>query len=306
MIPLIINVHVIDPHNIGDTLSAPVNYFDFPGFEVLKADIRHLEKFVQAHFEELQNRDRIYIIVGGGGLLFTRFFRAFQQLKSLFPQAFLIAWGIGQQIYEQTMDREKILQDFPYADYLERFNIIGIRDYGLAHEAHSPRIEWVPCASCLHPLFDVPREIKHPYVVFSHQKFQLNFPAFPRMTHDCQDFKAVLDFLGSGEIILTSSYHGAYWGTLLGRKVLAFPFSTKFQTLKHSPAVYPVAKWTPSNFQIHLFGKTLYQRLNLKKFTCSLEDWQSFVPQCQTYPQALGECRERNQQFFQQLLQSLG
>ena len=109
--------------------------------------------------------------------------------------------------------------------YLDGVDLVGIRDYDVG-------LPWVPCASCMHPEFDRPRSPKHEVVVFSHKKFRLNIKGLPTFTNKEVDFRAVLDFLGSGETILTSSFHGAYWGTLLGRKVLAFPFSSKFFWLK--------------------------------------------------------------------------
>jgi len=293
---LIVNFHVIDDHNIGDRLSAPVEYFDFPGFETIKADIRKIDDFINAYQDKLTLYDRVVFIIGGGGLLFSRFLDSFQKLKIICPKATLIAWGIGQQIYlNQSLLTPK---EFPYGDYLEGFDMIGIRDYEQDYS-------WVPCASCLHPLFDLKREIKHEFVVFSHKKFQLHINGLPRITNDSSSFQEVLDFLGSGETILTSSYHGAYWGTLLGRKVLAFPFSSKFYTLKHSPGLYPIQQWTQFSRKITLFGKTLYQKYDKNKFTCSIKEWKAELKNCQFYPHSLRECRDQNKLYYAQLLEFL-
>ena len=282
----IINMHVIDPQNIGDLLSAPIHYFSFPGYEKSSADLRLV----------LEDPLSSNLIVGGGGLLFPRFLKPIQQLAEMRSRGKLIAWGVGQQTYGAI--NQKSIQSFNYSEYLDRFDLVGIRDINSGYN-------WVPCASCMHSSFDKPREIKHPFVVFSHKKFQLHIDQLPRMTHASDRLDEVLDFLGSGETILTSSYHGAYWGTLLGRKVLAFPFSSKFATFKHQPGLYPVQKWSSSAQKIQLFGKVIYESQNQSKLSCATEDWQLQLKGCLTYPESLEECRGRNRWFYEQVLNCL-
>jgi hypothetical protein len=157
----------------------------------------------------------------------------------------------------------------------------------------------------MHPAFDRQREVKHEIVVFSHKKFQIHIPGVPRLTNTTQNFEQVLDFLASGETIITSSYHGAYWGTLLGRKVLAFPFSTKFYTFKHLPTLYPVKKWKPASWKLSIFKKQIYQRWDKNKFLCDLQNWQDLLKNCQSYPESLVECRTQNQKFYEQCLEMI-
>ncbi|MBD2577470.1 hypothetical protein [Oscillatoria sp. FACHB-1406] len=283
----LVNYHVIDPGNIGDSLSAPSAYFSFPGYRVEAADIRA----VQA--DQIDNK---YIIVGGGGLLYSRFLDNFLKLREAGNVKKLIAWGIGQQNY--SLSTIKDVRSFNYSEYLDGFDLMGIRD------SDSP-YSWVPCASCLHPSLDKKREIEHELVIFSHKKFQLNMPRIPRLTNASSSFDEVLDFLGSGETILTSSYHGAYWGTLLGRKVLAFPFSSKFYTLKHQPAIYGVEKWRQEKITFSLFKKRLYEFRYKNKFSCSTEGWQEALKDCRSYPEALQECRDRNQWYYERVLDLL-
>lgn len=283
----IASCHVIDPDNIGDLLSAPAHYFTFPGFKVEPLDIRSLQP------DAVQHR---HVIVGGGGLLFPRFLNNLTQLVATSGRGKLIAWGIGQQLYGNfTPDS---IRAFDYAKYLADFDLVGVRDFGCTYD-------WVPCASCLHPAFDRQRPIQHEFVVFSHKKFQLKIEPFPHMTHEVDDFAAVLDFLASGETILTSSYHGAYWGTLLGRKVLAFPFSSKFYTLKHLPGLHSMANWQPSARQFRLFNRVVYQLRYKNKYTCNLENWQAGLQHCQTYPESLSESRAQNQAYYAKVMDLL-
>ncbi|HEY9688871.1 MAG TPA: hypothetical protein V6D46_02675 [Coleofasciculaceae cyanobacterium] len=249
-----------------------------------------------------QNRAIVHLL-GGGGLLFYRFKAAIHALvaqKQQFPnQTKLIAWGPGQQLYGQFTPQQ--IQDFDYRSYLDGFDLVGLRD---AHvETLGLGYHWLPCASCLHPAFDRPRPIRHEFVVFSHKKFQIHFPEFPTLTNEETNFETVLDFLGSGETILTSSYHGAYWGTLLGRKVLAFPFTSKTHTLKHRPAIVPIERWQPAGWQLKVLGKTWIDRRRYDQFTCDVTGWQRALNQCRTYPESLQETRDRNHWFYQRVME---
>ena len=46
------------------------------------------------------------------------------------------------------------------------------------------------------------------------------------------DENKTIEFIGSGDVVVTNSYHGAYWATLLGKVVVAFPWASKFYGLK--------------------------------------------------------------------------
>jgi hypothetical protein len=321
---VIINAHVIDSRNIGDLASSPTNYFDFP-YPVETLDIRSINpKFGEPKsgfggsitLEEIKkNADKVkyHLIIGGGGLLFRQFlgsFETLEELKSVFKGKW-IAWGVGQQIYSSPKSSESNLIDslvadrdkFDYHTYLKHFEAIGIRDTGFNYN-------WVPCASCMHPTFDQQREIKHDFVVFSHRKFQIKIGSFPRMSHDTQSLEEVIDFLGSGETIITSSYHGAYWGTLLGRKVIAFPFSTKFLTFKHPPSIYPVSQWKYSRIKFRPFKTTFLNKINFEfnfgdKYTCTTNNWRDLLLNAHSYPNILQEYREANLNFYQKVMKTL-
>ena len=86
----------------------------------------------------------------------------------------------------------------------------------------------------------------------------------------------IIRFIAESEIILTSSYHGAYWGFLLNKKVVINGnWSTKFDTLKYQPA--------------HLSN-----------------DLSSDIEKCvQPSTDYLHECMELNDQFYQTVMQSL-
>lgn len=287
----IANYHVIDEKNIGDFFSSPLHYFDFPGYEVSKIDIRTLDK--DSPKDDADSPLPHHAIVGGGGLIFERFLNNFRRLQARKDDRRLVMWGAGHQIYQFDQG-----QKFEYLPYLEKFDLVGIRDFGSGYD-------WVPCVSCMHEVFDRQYPIEHEFVVFSHKKFQINIENFPRMTNEAQNFEEIVSFLASGETILTSSFHGAYWGTLLGRKVLAFPFTSKFFTLKHPATLYPMKHWHQPDRSLRIFGKTLYQRYDETKFLCDTEDWRSHLKHCQSYPESLSECRDRNRRFYERVMNEL-
>ena len=284
--PKLINYHVPDPTNIGDLLSSPLRYFDFSGFDIHARDIRTVDS---------NNVEDTHSIIGGGGLLFERFLPHFEHINEA-KKGKCIVWGVGQQRYGMATWKPDL---FDYTSYVSQSHLVGIRDEGMNYP-------WVPCVSCMHPAFDKPRVPQYDYVVFSHKKFQIDFPDVPRMTNENTDFEAVLDFLGSGNTILTSSFHGVYWGILLGRKVLAFPFSSKFFTLKHRPALYPVNKWRSGGKKFSLFGKVIYAPKHKEDiYLCETENWQQALDNAQVYPESLEECRNRNHWFYQRVMSTL-
>ena len=309
---LVINVHVVDESNVGDLFSSPFKYFEFAQSTTTTIDIRHLDRELATIAQQIQDGslgdyNHLCFIVGGGGLLFPRFvnnFVALQQFKVQYQDRIpiqLIAWGIGQQIYRTDPDRQRYYQDFDYSKYLQQFDLIGIRDF----EHPDPNYHWVPCASCMSEKFDKPRSIQHEFVVFSHKKFQIKLGNFPRMTNGTHNFSQVLDFLGAGETILTSSYHGVYWGTLLGRKVLAFPFSSKFYTLKHPAVNFVIDRWQQSKREIKVLGKQLYDFGYSKHFSCSTTGWREALAGCQVYSELLQAYRARSQWYYEQVASCL-
>ncbi len=130
-----------------------------------------------------------------------------------------IAWGIGHNFHngETKID---------YKNYLSNFRLIGVRDFGFHQH--------VPCASCMSNVFDKKYEITNETVIYEHHEHPINMD-FPKMTNLGINLEEKIKFLGSAETIITSSYHGAYWGMLLNRKVkVEIPFSSKFYGFKNN------------------------------------------------------------------------
>lgn len=116
--------------NTGDLMASPAFYFPF---------IRDIPLFdtLRVNGEILKNS---FVILGGGGMVgYPDFFNAVEMIKEL--AAVVVGWGVGHNIHGcNTID---------WTDHSKGYALLGIRDFG-----HTP--VWVPCASCMSPLFDNP------------------------------------------------------------------------------------------------------------------------------------------------------
>lgn len=200
----LVNIHVSPSKNVGDRMSSPRHYFtwlaDIPILPLAKTNIAQVA------------------IIGGGGLLANGYLDCFMYPLMNYP-GIKIGWGIGLNTHEST--RSEI------PSYINRFHLLGIRD-------DLPGFNWVPCASCLSMAFDNPPQPTTDVVVYEHRHFPLclDFPTQNNST----DFFSAINHLCLGETVITNSYHGMYWGTLLRRRVVVIkPFSSKFFYWKYPP-----------------------------------------------------------------------
>ncbi len=243
----IVGLNLIEAPNVGDRYCSPLHYFDFPG-TVIKGNIRDFAK----------HQDADAVIFGGGALAQNVAERA-----PSFASSLKIGWGLGHT------QRGVLGPHGNYSALLQDLDLYGIRDWGLASDDN-----YVPCASCMLPQLDRAYKIEHEFVYYGHEKLTPLAGLEPRMTNSELNIQAVIEFLGSGETIVTSSYHGMYWGTLLGRKVIAIPFGSKFFHFK-----YPVPLRA---------------------------EWKEGAAAAKAFPEALGESRAYNQNFHKKVLEVLG
>ncbi len=209
----IINLSCHNNNNAGDMAAAPADYFDFP-FELEKL---HIQGYTE------NNKD---IIFGGGGIIHNPNSMSEIVLRNTGK---MITWGCGHNIEGG--------KDITWPNWMDKIELHGMRDYNTA-------FNWVPCVSCMSPLFDKKQYPIFDVVVYESRNFLLGINGFPKMNNQANTLENILTFLSSGNIILTNSYHGAYWGTLLGRKVIIVnPFSTKFTMFKHQPIISDRNNW---------------------------------------------------------------
>jgi hypothetical protein len=277
---MIVNLHRVNTKNIGDLMCAPYRYFAF----LQNSPVLDLIGFKEGESPTLDDRKEWAkqvaqagaLIIGGGGLLGTDFFaggfRRVQSERSTASKA--IIWGAGHNDWKIGDWRKlKAVHDVD----AQNFDLIGVRDYNSGYE-------WVPCVSCMSPELDEFSgvEIVHEVGMYAHSGTMKNPKLLDRIPRNLPtlsndgELRPVLKFLASCETVLTDSFHGMYWATLMGRKVIAFPSSSKFYSAKH-----PVP-------------------------LCAPEDWQSRMRMAHTYPEALQECRQANAAFADKVANLIG
>jgi hypothetical protein len=295
--------HRKDPNNVGDIASNPLQYFLRPD-EYKTIDVANLgaEPYPE----------NVPLIIGGGGLIGNNFMGDFYreilessdrlQLEEMFDRSWSLSNPEYKELFDkfhreyktllkETIDQVKPVRspriiwgaghnnDNPMQEYhqikwpkvFSKYTMVGLRDY---HSSN--RFTWTPCASCMHPAFDKSYTIKNDIIWFEHKKQLVkdfgNHP-IPRFVNSGSNIEQTIELLGSANTIITNSYHGAYWGILLGKKVLiAGSWSSKFNFFKHQPATV---------------GRK--------------EDWQDYIDTAPIFPNALDECRAATTGFWQQV-----
>ncbi len=169
----------------------------------------------------------------GGGQLFSQLSLTLASIYELNLAAKVIAWGVG---LPPAGVRDKLVREVT-----QEFALFGTRNYD-----RRDHLTFVPCASCLSPLFDDVVKPKHEVVAYLHRRkgSPVDVPAdIPMMTNAMRPPREVIDFIASGEIVVTSSYHGVYWAQLLGRRVVCLPYNDKFATFQHHPTMAEADGW---------------------------------------------------------------
>ena len=274
--PKIMGLHRKNTNNIGDLMASPLRYFSFPEAEVALFDIlgwNEMEEQSEQRRSEWKEafKQSDIIIIGGGGLLEINFFES--SLRHVFtnrmPHQKVVLWGAGHNQWDVS-DWRALKKRIDWEKY--PFDEVGVRDAGESKP-------WVPCPSCMANEIEYSSyDIKHDIVVYLTSDGIEYRPSwtesvsnvFPMLSNSV-DFTSVIEFLKSGETVLTDSYHGVYWATLLGKKVVAFPSSSKFYSLKH-----PVP-------------------------LCDPEDWRRYKQLARCYVDALDECRIANRAFYRRI-----
>lgn len=220
-------------HNAGDLYCCPKFHYEFPEFEVKELFFRDIEQ-VRA----IQNS---VIVFGGGGIIdvtttMSKFYRHMVRTNRCFH------WGSGSNKlnplhidWALNEDEVKVADDI-----LDKFVLVGRRDYLPQYYANH---SYVPCVSCKLPQLQEEYVVKRRIGIVNHVKLKqitgLNYPTI-NMDLNQRTIDDIVRFIGESEIVIVSSYHAAYWGLLLGKKVLINGnWSSKFDTLK-----YPVTLLT--------------------------------------------------------------
>jgi len=296
-------VHRRDQNNVGDMASDPLQYF-MNTSDYLPVDITEISRH--------NFKPNVPIIAGGGGLLANDFMddalrnltvshdknkilqigadlwqetaaanrnirdEFFSKLNPLIAEyarklsednSPRIVWGAGHNgNYEK-----KFKGNLEYPTWLRNFDLVGVRDYAQEYE-------WVPCASCMHPAFRKKYTIKNEVIWFEHKKQLIKSTEFgnepiPRFINSGNNIEQTIELLGSANIIITNSYHGAYWGSLLGKRVIVTEaWSSKFNAMKHEPY-----------------------------FLQKGEYWKDYVGEAKEYPGALDQCISATEEYWKKV-----
>ncbi len=193
-----LGLHIRNTKNAGDAASCPLDYFEFP--DAVVADMR-----------TAPGCEPDLVIYGGGSITASPDFHSWK--------CPVIAWGVGHHVraepWADAMRTEHERASGLCAKYFPRDDVDGF--------------EVVPCASCMHPIFDERIEPRHAVVCYSAaRRVNVARGKLPHMTNEDGDIEDAVRFLASGKTVITSSYHGAYWARLLGRKVEIVPWGSKF------------------------------------------------------------------------------
>jgi hypothetical protein len=219
------NVHHPDKTNTGDWWSPPSRYFP------LKP--KATQSLVSYH---PRPGDTEIHILGGGGLG-SEFFRPHVARLAAKPRKYkLVAWGVGvdtKVLGATLLDPSQPVDLF--GDYFEHFDVVGTRVF-----SSDQRFTWVPCASCMHPAFFALRDRKPVRQLGVYQHKHRPIKLAREGAHAVKDnagdnLLEKLEFLARHEYILTNTYHGVFWATLLARKVICLPFKSGLFSFRHRP-----------------------------------------------------------------------
>jgi len=199
--------------NAGDYWSSPLHYYDFSTI-----DYEHMH-FLGFKDNPIKNR---VVVIGGGGLIITKTNYLNQILESIVENNKVIFWGVGSNT-----------SCTPYYEILSHPNVLlaGVRDIeiGLKHR-------YLPCVSCKHILFDKERNESGGVGLIEHPEYPINIGELPKINNS-NTIDEILDFIYDKSILISSTFHGAYWSQLMNKKVLHFDeineLNSKFINLKH-------------------------------------------------------------------------
>lgn len=204
-----------DFDNPGDLYSCPMHYLVNENSGIM-IDIS--QKYIP--------KIDVDVLIVGGGALFTvnRFVDAVEEKLRNINAAFKIVWGadLTPQIDPSVLDK---------------YDMVGIRN------TTSSKL-WVPCASAMHPAIFEHFDKKPSKGILSieHWKRPIDIKSeHTTITNKPSCIHTIVKEISEHEYVVTTSYHAAYWATLLKRKVIVIgsgkSFPTKFYGFRHPPII---------------------------------------------------------------------
>ena len=204
---VVFSLKVVGANNGGDNGCCPLDYFDFGHYE--KLDIR--EDFST---KNISKND--LVVIGGGGLLNYHADWNRRINTVIATGAKVAVWGAGENTHFDDLSQKQSL-------FLDGC-LVGVRDF------NHPLFDYLPCPSCMSSVFD---EISNEgrgigVIVHADTKLPEQLAGLPT-TDNSKSMTEIVEFIKSKKVILTNTYHGAYWSRLCDRVVVVFgQFSTRF------------------------------------------------------------------------------
>lgn len=292
------SIHYDNLDNVGDHNSAPGKWWR----DIMNAAGVKSNSTVTIKGLKFAAPTGSMIVVGGGGMLANSYFEddIIESLDHSGPVAF---WGMGLNKESETPPDVSMLPPVvariknKASSHHGKF-FFSMRDYD-----PQQRWRWVPCASCMNPMFtsasllgEFVRAIseqlagglgmKEKVGVIKHvvatgeycgqhveQWVSEGLLTQQDVTrNDGTDMNRILRFIKKYDVIVTTSYHSTFWATLLGKKVVVCNgWSSKLYYLKHPPVFY----------------------------SGNLEN---DIQKAKRYPEALHEARDASIQFAQEVM----
>lgn len=209
--------HIKNTRNLGDLNCSPQQYL--PQYaDCKRIDVSEVDSLPRGQA----------VIVGGGGLFMMHTHHHFARWSETRP---VIVWGAGLNYPVGAIYKDELVKS------LKQCAIVGIRNNEFAFK-HG--FDYVPCASCLHPCFLEPKPMNNHNVFFyehGDRKFAPESHSW-KSNNFSGDLETVLACMDNSEYIVTNSYHGAFWGLQLKRRVILWKpeeFGDRFDHLKWVP-----------------------------------------------------------------------
>jgi hypothetical protein len=243
-------IRCIDVYNAGDINCSPLDYFS----EFKKKFLCYLHTIKNINYSLIHDGD--YVVIGGGGMLDCSVQYQAEINRLLSMPVKVVSWGLGHNTHtEDCIFHCDLSRKIAY----EKFFILGTRDW-----QYSEKEMFVPCVSCMMPQLDKKSLCKRRIGVVEHHAIHIDEFDFDKISNS-ESVEVITDFIASSEIIITNSYHVAYWSILMERKVVVYkPFSNKFDFFKYKPVVYSGnLELDISSAQVYEGAKEEFRRLNI-------------------------------------------
>ena len=256
------------PANLGDWICCPYYYFEeyFSRYTC----VLHSDWAVLWH--EIEEDD--IVIFGGGGLLDNSDALNHVLNRLIHKCKNVIIWGAGTHKYndQNIFGKQTATEEIRYGQAA----MVGVRDY-----QHPSGLPYLPCVSCLNPAFSMKQEdvpIQRTVgTIKSALENTFAVSDLPSFVTNAEPIGTVVKYILSSKHILVSSYHGAYWSMLMGRKSI-LP-ATRLGVDKYRYFRHPVA----------FYDGTTFDEAAIVKLADDLPE----------IPDFLGESRRLNMEFFE-------